>query len=91
MGYCEAWLGSRKVLGEKGDSKTEYRVEFAAPPENSPPPSYTPMEEKQADGGKKIYYSPWLSSIEDAKNELAKATDYCRRQSVKIIVYFEIR
>jgi hypothetical protein len=91
MAYYEAWLGSRKVKDEKGDSKTEYRVELAVPPENAPPPEYKLVEESENKGVKKVYGSEWLPTIEHAKNELAAVTDYCRRQSFKIIVFFEIR
>jgi hypothetical protein len=91
MGYSEMWLGSRKTKGEKGDSRTEYRVEFAAAPENSPPPGYTLVGGKKSKGEKKIYSSEWLPTIEHAKSELVKAADFCRKEGIKIMVFFEIR
>ena len=91
MVYCEVWLGSRKTKGEKGDQKTEYRVEFATPPEITPPPGYVLAEDKRSYGEKKIYCSMWLPSIETAKEELTKAADFCRKNDFKIMVFFEIR
>jgi hypothetical protein len=91
MVYCEVWLGSRKTKGEKGDQKTEYRVEFATPPEITPPPGYLPIEGRKSKGDKKIYSSTWLPSIETAKEELARTADFCRKNDFKIMVFFEIR
>ena len=91
MVYCEVWLGSRKIKGEKGDQRTEYRVEFATPPEITPPPGYLPIEVKPNQGEKKIFASAWLPSIEMAKEELAKTADFCRKNDFKIMIYFEIR
>jgi hypothetical protein len=91
MVYCEVWLGSRKRVEESGEQKTEYRVEFATPPEITPPPGYVPIEEEQNKGAKKVFCSAWLTSIDSAKEELVKAADYCRKNDFKIMVFFEIR
>lgn len=84
-------MGSRKQKGEKGAQKTEYRVEFATPPEITPPPGYVLAEGKRGNGKKKIYCSIWLPSIEAAKEELTKTADFCRRNDFKVMVFFEIR
>lgn len=91
LAYYEVWLGSRKTKGQNGNSKREFRVEVAAPPENKAPPRYELVEEKQKKGQKKIYGSAWLPTIDMAKDELVKVADYCRRQAFKVMVFFEIR
>ncbi len=91
MAYCEAWLGARKVKGENGQGKTEFRVEMATPPEIDVPSGYKLVEEKPGSIEKKIYSSRWLKTIESAKSELVKIDSFCKSKGYKIIIFFEIR
>jgi hypothetical protein len=91
MAYCEAWLGARKVKEPNGEEKTEFRVELATPPKFDLPLGYTPTDEEAENPDKKVYSSPWLKTIESAKDELIKIDSFCKNKGYKVLIYFEIR
>jgi hypothetical protein len=91
MAYCEAWLGARKVKEQNGEGKTEFRVELATPPKYELPTGYAPTGKKSENTEKKVYSSPWLKTIELAKNELIRIDSFCKSKGYKVLIYFEIR
>jgi hypothetical protein len=91
MAYCEAWLGARKVREENGGGRTEFRVELATPPDTELPSGYSPSEKEPEIPDKTVYSSPWLKTIESAKNELIKVDSFCKSKGYKVLIYFEIR
>jgi hypothetical protein len=91
MAYCEAWLGARKVRDAEGEGRTEFRVELATPPNTEPPSGYLPMDKESEIPEKTVYSSPWLRTIESAKDELIKIDSFCKSRGYKVLIYFEIR
>ena len=91
MAYCEAWLGARKVKEANGVGKTEFRVELATPPNTELPLGYIPSDKDPDLPEKTMSSSPWLKTIESAKDELIKLDSFCKNKGYKVLIYFEIR